>query len=144
MAEPRNQTFENHVRHDKFLYVYVALAIAALVCGIAGLMLEPVWIAAAAILNTLVILCHATNTRMYAVKNQDRIIRLEMRLRMRELMPPELQNRINALTPSQLAALRFASDEELPSLTRRALDEDLKSREIKRAVQHWQADHMRV
>ena len=144
MAEPSNQNFENHVRHDKFLYIYGAIAVAALVCGIAGLVLEPVWIAAAAILNTIVILCHATNTRTYAVKNQDRIIRLEMRLRLRDVLPQELHARVNELTASQLAALRFASDEELPALTRRALDEHLKSRDIKRSVQHWQPDHMRV
>lgn len=144
MAEPGIQNFENHVRHDKFLYIYGAIALAALACGIAGLLLEPVWIAAAAILNTIVILCHATNTRTYAVKNQDRIIRLEMRLRLREVLPPELQDRINELTASQMAALRFASDEELTALTRRALDEHLKSGDIKRAVQHWQPDYMRV
>lgn len=144
MAERRVQNFENHVRHDTFLYFYAAVAVAALVCGLIGAFFEPVWVAAATILNAIAILCLATNARQYGLKNQDRIIRLEMRLRLREVLPPELGARVNELTLSQLAALRFAADEELPELTRRALDERLGSKEIKRQVKHWQADYHRV
>jgi len=83
--------------------------------------------------------------RVFALTVQDRVIRLEMRLRLRELLPPDLQPRIHELTRHQLVALRFASDVELPVLTRRVLDEHLDDRKaIKQLIQSWQADHLRA
>jgi len=83
--------------------------------------------------------------RIFALSVQDRVIRLEMRLRLRELLPADLQPRIHELTRAQLVALRFAGDRELPALTRRVLDERLQDRKaIKALVQEWQADHMRA
>lgn len=83
--------------------------------------------------------------RAFANGNQDRIIRLEERLRMMELLPADLRGRIEELTTSQLVALRFASDQELPELTRRVLDEGITDRKIiKGLVQNWRADHHRI
>jgi hypothetical protein len=82
-------------------------------------------------------------SRIYTVRLQDRIIRLEMRLRLAGL----LQNRqadIERLAVRQLIALRFASDAELPALMDRALAENLTSDQIKRAVRNWQADYQRT
>jgi hypothetical protein len=83
--------------------------------------------------------------RLFPLKVQDRVIRLEMQLRLARLLPPELQPRIAELSPGQLIGLRFASDEELPALTRAILEEGIKSREaIKQRIGRWQADDMRL
>ncbi len=83
--------------------------------------------------------------RFMAVRAQDRIIRLEERTRLERLVPSDLRGRIADLTPSQLVALRFAPDDEVPELTRRALNGELKTQgDIKRAIHNWRADHLRV
>ena len=84
-------------------------------------------------------------TRTFALSAQDRIIRLEERLRLRELLPDDQQARINDFTTSQLIALRFASDAELPDLARQVLNEDITSRKaIKERIQTWRPDYQRV
>ena len=83
--------------------------------------------------------------RVFALKAQDRVIRLEMRLRMRELLPEDLQRRINDFTPTQMVGLRFASDTELPDLARKVLDDNITSATpIKKMVTDWQGDYYRV
>jgi len=83
--------------------------------------------------------------RMFPLRAQDRIIRLEMSLRLASLLPPDLRARAGSLRPGQLVALRFASDAELPGLVRQVLDESLTDRrEIKRRIREWQPDHLRV
>ena len=83
--------------------------------------------------------------RLFALAAQDRVIRLEMRLRMKELLPDDLQGRIDQFTPQQMVGLRFAGDAELPDLARKVLDEQITSAtSIKRAIQNWQGDYYRV
>jgi hypothetical protein len=83
--------------------------------------------------------------RLFALGVQDRVIRLEERLRMQMLLPDDLKGRIQEFTTSQLVGLRFAPDEELPALARRVLDEGISDRKvIKQAVQNWRADHQRI
>lgn len=83
--------------------------------------------------------------RLMALAVQDRVIRLEMRLRMKEILPHDLQGRAHELSPGQLVGLRFASDAELPDLVRQVLSGTLKTgTDIKKAVRHWQADHLRA
>ena len=83
--------------------------------------------------------------RIFALTAQDRVIRLEMRLRMAQLLPADLRPRINELTPKQLIALRFAGDEELPALVRTVLVDGIHDQKaIKQMVKAWQADHLRV
>ena len=73
------------------------------------------------------------------------MIRLEERLRLREVLPEELRDRIREITTQQLIGLRFASDDEVPDLARRVLNGDLAERDdIKRAVKSWRADHQRI
>jgi hypothetical protein len=80
-----------------------------------------------------------------ALTVQDRLIRLEMRLRLRDVLPADLQPRISELTARQLVGLRFASDAELPELVRRVLTGSLGSTaDIKKAVTHWQGDYLRA
>ena len=83
--------------------------------------------------------------RSFPLAVQDRVIRQEMWLRLGELLPLDQRARIPELSVGQLIALRFASDEELPALTRKVLDEKITSREaIKRLIQNWKADDVRA
>ena len=83
--------------------------------------------------------------RLMVLAVQDRVIRLEMRLRLREVLPADLQARILELTKEQLVGLRFASEGELPDLVRQVLTGSLKNTtEIKKAVRQWQGDYLRA
>jgi hypothetical protein len=93
----------------------------------------------------LALLAFASSTRAMAVTVQDRVIRLEMRLRLRGILPPDLQPSIDTLTRRQLVALRFASDAELADLVREVLAGKLSSsKEIKMRIKNWQADVLRA
>ena len=83
--------------------------------------------------------------RLMALKAQDRVIRLEMRLRLREKLPLDMHSRINELTPEHMIGLRFAGDAELPELVRQALGGTLTTtKSVKEMVKDRQADHLRV
>jgi hypothetical protein len=81
--------------------------------------------------------------RLYALRNQDRIIRLEETIRMQRLCP-EVAMRASSLGTSQIIALRFCSDAELPALAKRALDEKLSNKDIKQAIKEWRGDYARI
>ena len=96
-------------------------------------------------LTAAALLLAALYGRMFALTVQNRVIRLEMRLRMQQLLPADLQPRINQFTLAQLIALRFASDAELPQLARKVLDENLTNqKQIKLLVRDWQGDFLRA
>jgi len=83
--------------------------------------------------------------RLFALAVQDRVIRLEERLRYERVLPADLQARCGELTINQIVALRFACDEELPALARRVLDEKLQKRKaIKQLVKNWRPDYQRA
>jgi hypothetical protein len=83
--------------------------------------------------------------RVFALGVQDRVIRLEERLRMERILPEELRTRIMEITTDQLIGLRFAPDDELPALVQRVLGGSLKNRkEIKAAIKNWNADNQRI
>jgi hypothetical protein len=84
-------------------------------------------------------------SRFMPLRAQDRIIRLEEQTRLERLLPSELRTRVGELTSRQLIAIRFAPDDEVPDLTRRTLNGELKTPgDIKRAIRNWRADHLRV
>lgn len=83
--------------------------------------------------------------RLMALSVQDRVIRLEERLRYERLLPADLKPRIGDFTVSQYVSLRFASDAELPALARKVLDEKLNNRKtIKQLVKSWKPDYLRA
>jgi hypothetical protein len=83
--------------------------------------------------------------RLFALAVQDRVIRLEERLRYERVLPADLQARSGELTINQIVALRFASDAELPALTRKVLDEKLNERKaIKQLIKNWRPDYQRA
>jgi Family of unknown function (DUF6526) len=83
--------------------------------------------------------------RVFALTVQDRVIRLEERLRLEQLLPDDLKPRVNEFTTGQLVGLRFASDAELPALARKVLTDNVADRKsIKQMVQNWRPDHQRA
>jgi hypothetical protein len=135
------QTYANH-RHRPRLWLTGALA-ALLALGL----MAWVTIAAPTLLNVaLLLLAYAVvvavyTVRAFALKLQDRIIRLEMRTRLARL---GREADLAGLSMRQIVALRFASDAELPGLLQRAAAENLTADQIKRGVTSWQADDMRT
>jgi len=91
------------------------------------------------------LLVGAVSGRLSALAVQDRVIRLEMRLRMMEILPAEMHTRIIEFTPEQLIGLRFAGDDELTELSQRVLAEHIDDRKtIKKLVKKWRPDYMRA
>jgi hypothetical protein len=98
----------------------------------------------ALVLLTIAILITAVKARTNALKVQDRVIRLEERLRLAAVLPASQQPECARLSERQLIALRFAPDAELPALVERTLRENLTPRQIKDAIQVWRPDYWRV
>ena len=97
------------------------------------------------VLTAVALLALAIYGRVFALTVQDRVIRLEERMRMEKLLPADLQPRIGEFTREQLVALRFASDAELPALARKVLTDKVTDRKsIKRMVQNWRGDYLRA
>jgi hypothetical protein len=83
--------------------------------------------------------------RRFTLRVQDRLIRLEMRLRLREVLPTTIHGQIHSIAPRHLVALRFAGDDELPALVAEVLaNPNLTPQEIKQRIKNWQADHLRA
>ena len=140
------QTYKNHVRWFPPFHFFVLPVLLLNFVNTAWIVwTNPstgtafAWLVAAALLGLAVL------SRVMAVTVQDRLIRLEMRLRLHDALSPDLQSRINELTRDQLVALRFASDAELPELVRQVLGGSLTTRkEIKLKVKNWQGDYLRA
>ena len=143
----KEQTFTNHSRIVPAFHM-VALPILLLNVVYSIYELVHTWFLFGALVSLLVsiaLLLVALYARMFALAVQDRVIRLEMRLRLEEVLPADLKPRVREFTVSQLIALRFASDAELPDLARRVLDENVKDRKaIKQMIKTWKPDHLRA
>jgi hypothetical protein len=97
------------------------------------------------VLMAFALLTFALFARVFALTVQDRVIRLEMRMRLAELLPPDLRPRIPEFTVGQLVSLRFAGDAELPALARKVLDDKMENRKaIKQLIKDWQGDYLRA
>ena len=145
MAEKRPQTYANHVRWvPAFHYFALPLLGLNVLWALAGLRIGPTLEVLLGIGVALALAIVAVLSRTSALAVQDRLIRLEERLRMERLLPDDLNARLDELSVQQLVALRFASDGELEVLTRKALDEKADQKAIKQAVRSWRADYQRV
>jgi hypothetical protein len=144
-AEPA-QSFKSHTRLvPLFHFVVLPILLLNVLSAAYRALTRPGWDTALATLVGVALVLLALLARTFAVRVQDRVIRLEMRLRLRELLPPDLVPRISELGTRQLVALRFAGDRELPALMRRVLDERLQDgKAIKQLITDWQADHLRA
>jgi hypothetical protein len=145
MAEKKPQTFASHSRFDPLFHFFVlpvfALStLAAVVLFLWRPSLHSGWRFVLLAAGTVAVF----KVRLYALRMQDRVIRLEERLRLASLLPEPMRPRIPELTEGQLIALRFASDAEAPKLAERTLAEKLSRADIKKAIQTWRPDYWRV
>jgi hypothetical protein len=146
MASAEPQSLANHKRIVPGFHHFAAgLALAYLIVALVDLWRRPGLDSLGGLLVALILILLGWYVRSFPLVVQDRVIRLEERLRMARLLPADLQPQIEALSPGQLAALRFASDAELPLLVRKVVTERLTSRQaIKALIQDWRPDHLRV
>jgi len=145
MAQP-TQSYKNHARFLPAFHFFVLPVLFIHVLNtLRHLYLAPSRGTAFAVVVASALLTLGFLSRTMALTVQDRLIRLEMRLRLREVLSAPLAARINELTHKQLIALRFASDAELADLVKDVLDGKLAtSKEIKMRVRSWQGDWLRV
>jgi hypothetical protein len=149
MSQPQN--YSNHAKFVPAFHFFVGPILIANVIGTA------VWLyqsirqgshivhAVFALLVAIALLVLAFLARLFALGVQDRVIRLEERLRYQQLLPDDLKPRIGEFTINQLVSLRFASDAELPTLARKVLDGKMNDRKaIKLMIQSWRADDQRI
>jgi len=147
MASQKPQNLQNHTRLVAPFHMFV-LPVFLLNAGWSIYHVFKAGISFESLLNVLVafaLLTLALFARVFALTVQDRVIRLEMRQRLAEILPPDLRSRIPDFTVAQLVSLRFASDAELPALSRKVLDEKMNNRKaIKQLIKDWQGDYLRA
>ncbi|HTV15980.1 MAG TPA: DUF6526 family protein [Acidobacteriaceae bacterium] len=145
MSQHSPQSLANHARFDPLYHGLLAFAIVVnLALAIVSLVkvrdFENVWV----LVLSLTVVALWLRLRTYPLKVQDRVIRLEERLRLQALAPADWYPQILRLTEGQLIALRFASDEEVVALARQALAENLTRRQIKERIRQWRPDYWRI
>jgi len=140
------QNFQNHVRWYPLVhFVITPLLFINLIWQIVRLSLERSWDRAENLLVAIALMLISVAARLQSLAAQNRVIRLEEYLRYKEILPADLAVQAQNLKTSQIIALRFASDEELPELVRRTLKGEFKdSKAIKLAVKNWRGDYLRV
>jgi hypothetical protein len=145
---PAPQSLKSHTRYDPvFHFTIIPLLLLNLVFFIyltvhnwPAYRLLHLW----GIVMAIVFILMAGRARQAALTAQDRVIRLEERLRLAALLPPIERAHIDELTLRQLIALRFASDAELPALAHKTIAQNLEPKAIKESITHWRPDHHRV
>ena len=146
MAEKTPQTYKNHARLvTMYHFVALPLLLINLVYRLYLITQDQTFGTLNALAVAFALIVVAVFARGFALSAQDRVIRLEERLRMQRLLPDDLKSHINDYTTKQLIALRFASDGELPGLARKVLDDDIaEQKTIKQMIQEWRPDYQRV
>jgi hypothetical protein len=145
--ENQEQNYQNHVRwHPLFHFFAMPVVILHFIWTLVVLIRQAGgWQNVENLVLAGVLVATVFLTRINALKAQDRVIRLEEQLRFQRLFPKDFAQHLQALSTSQLIALRFASDEELPELIQKIKAKNLTtSDEIKKAIKNWRADHLRV
>ena len=145
MATASSQTYANHVRRDPLFHFFVLPVLAiSLIVSVYLCVRHPGFLTFWRIVFAFAVTVIAFKARLYALKVQDRVIRLEERLRLAMLLPESVRAQIARLSEEQLIGLRFASDEEVPALVDQALSANLSRNDIKKAIKHWRPDNWRV
>lgn len=141
----KEQSFANHTRLDPIFHKFlIPVAGLLLIATIVQLVRFPDWWGVVRVVAAVWAVLLTFKVRLYALKVQDRVIRLEERLRLAQVLPEPLRGRIGEFSEAQLVGLRFASDAELPSLCERALAGSWDQKEIKKSIHTWRPDHWRV
>jgi hypothetical protein len=139
------QSYASHAKIDPAFHFFVLPVLFINILVVAYLLIRHPGIGGAwLLLISVTLLVLAARSRSWATHLQDRVIRVEERIRLAAILPEPLRSRIGELSDSQIVGLRFASDTELPSLFQRALDEKLSRSDIKKAITNWRPDYSRV
>lgn len=138
------QSYQSHAHHPVFTYVAGAFALLAIVLLYGHLHLGWRSEDMALMALTMSVLTLVAISRTYTVALQDRIIMLEMKVRCAEFLTAGQDSQLDRLSPKQIAALRFASDEELGALLERAARENLSPKDIKASIRTWRPDPYRT
>lgn len=147
MSMSVSQSYKNHTRWDPLFHFFIAPILLINIGLVFSWHLhqhEHALLGAWAVLVSVVLFMLAGKARGYALKVQDRVIRVEERIRLAALCSPAELAELESLTMRQYIALRFASNAELPELARRAVRENLNGRQIKEAIVSWRPDNDRV
>jgi hypothetical protein len=145
MPEKTPQTFANYTRLDPPFHMFtLPVAGISLLVAIWYLIQNPGFYSAWLVVVAAAAMVLVFKVRTYALKAQDRVIRLEERLRLATLLPQSLCSRISELSESQLIALRFACDAEVPGLVEKTLSDKLSGAEIKKGIVTWRPDYWRI
>lgn len=144
MAETQN--YQNHVRYYPLVHFFLTpIFLFNFVWQAVRLYQEPNWDRVESLLLAIAFIGLQLAARLQALKAQDRVIRLEERLRYHAILPADLAAQAVNIKTGNILALRFASDEELPELVRKTLNGELKtSKEIKEVIKNWRGDYLRV
>jgi len=147
MASENTQNFQNHSRFvPPFHYFVLPVLIVNVVSTIVhlvrvGISFQSVF----GVILAVAIFMGIGYARGFSMTVQDRVIRIEMRQRLAEILPADLRSRIPEFTPGQLVSLRFAGDAELPALARKVLDDKMNDRKaIKQLIKDWRGDYLRA
>ena len=139
-----SQSYAHHAHHPVPTYVATVLGLAALVLLVGAWWSDWNTHDAGVVLLALTVFTLTATSRLYTVALQDRIIQLEMQVRCARVLPAGQDEQLAQLSPKQVVALRFASDEELGELLARAVREQMTPDAIKKAVKQWRPDYLRT
>jgi hypothetical protein len=145
MSQNEAQSLENHGRLDPPFHVVLATVlivnlVIVVVYAVKHLNIYTAW----AVILSVAVWIPVLKLRLYPLKVQDRVIRLEERLRLQALAPTEWHTQIYRLNEDQLVGLRFAADEEVVALAKEALEKNLTRKQIKERIKVWRPDYWRV
>jgi hypothetical protein len=145
MSKSEPQSLKNHARFDPPFHFFLAIVlIANLIIAIVRVVHHPHFPSAWWLVLSIAAILALFKVRTYPLKVQDRVIRLEERLRLQALAPSEWHTHIYRLSEDQLIGLRFAADDEVVELAKQALEHNLNRKQIKARIKNWRPDNWRV
>lgn len=145
MSKSEPQNLKNHGRLDPpYHFVLLLVLVANLIVSIVYVVRHPHFFPAWLVVLSVAAFVALFRLRTYPLKVQDRVIRLEERLRLQALAPAEWHSQIYRLTEDQLIGLRFAADDEVVELAKQALEHNLNRKQIKERIKDWRPDNWRV